>query len=159
MYCYLEFKLRYLKNLKLFSIRVKQLFEPIVSYFEGKNAMGFLLFLKFLSWETDLWVTKGNGNRYLSENWLRRNKMWCAADNHNYIYVSDICAKGLLDSSFNFENIKFSRNCPKFHIFTKNHNFLKYNWKLIDQMPSTLTDLMAGTYEESTFWILPVVSC
>ena len=24
--CYLEFKLRYLKNLKLFSIRVKQLF-------------------------------------------------------------------------------------------------------------------------------------
>ena len=30
MYCYLEFKLRYLKNLKLFSIRVKELFEPIV---------------------------------------------------------------------------------------------------------------------------------
>ena len=30
MYCYREFKLRYLKNLKLFSIRVKELFEPIV---------------------------------------------------------------------------------------------------------------------------------
>ena len=30
VYCYLEFKLRYLKNLKLFSIRVKDLFEPIV---------------------------------------------------------------------------------------------------------------------------------
>ena len=30
MYCYSEFKLRYLKNLKLFSIREKQLFEPIV---------------------------------------------------------------------------------------------------------------------------------
>ena len=30
MYCYLEFKLRYLKNLKLFSIRVKELSEPIV---------------------------------------------------------------------------------------------------------------------------------
>ena len=29
-YCYLEFKLRYLKNMKLFSIRVKELFEPIV---------------------------------------------------------------------------------------------------------------------------------
>ena len=30
VYCYLEFKLRYLKNLKLFSIRVKELFELIV---------------------------------------------------------------------------------------------------------------------------------
>ena len=28
VYCYLEFKLRYLKNMKLFSIRVKELFEP-----------------------------------------------------------------------------------------------------------------------------------
>ena len=47
--CYLEFKLRYLKNLKLFSIRVKELFEPIV-----------LLFSKAFSWETDLWVTLGD---------------------------------------------------------------------------------------------------
>ena len=30
VYCYLEFKLSYLKNLKLFSIRVKELSEPIV---------------------------------------------------------------------------------------------------------------------------------
>ena len=30
MYCYLEFKLRYLKNLKLFSIGVKELSEPMV---------------------------------------------------------------------------------------------------------------------------------
>ena len=30
VYCYLEFKLSYLKNLKLFSIRVKELFKPIV---------------------------------------------------------------------------------------------------------------------------------
>ena len=30
MYCYHEFKLRYLKNHKLFSIRVKELFEPVV---------------------------------------------------------------------------------------------------------------------------------
>ena len=27
-----------------------------------------------------------------------RNKMWCAADNHNYL--CHICAKGLLDSNF-----------------------------------------------------------
>ena len=36
MYCYLEFKLRYLKNLELFSIRVKELFEPIVLWGGGK---------------------------------------------------------------------------------------------------------------------------
>ena len=30
VYCDLEFKLRYLKNLKLFLIRVKELFEPMV---------------------------------------------------------------------------------------------------------------------------------
>ena len=35
VYCYLEFKLRYLKNLKLFSIRVKELSEPIVLWRKG----------------------------------------------------------------------------------------------------------------------------
>ena len=30
MYCYLEFKLRYHENQKLFSIRVKELFEPVL---------------------------------------------------------------------------------------------------------------------------------
>ena len=29
VYCYIEFNLSYLKNLKLLSIRVKELFEPI----------------------------------------------------------------------------------------------------------------------------------
>ena len=56
MYCYLEFKLRYLENLKLFSIRVKELFESIAL---RKKVDGFLLFLKAFSWETDLWVTLG----------------------------------------------------------------------------------------------------
>ena len=46
-----------LKNLKLFSIRVKELFEPIVLWKKGD---GFLLFLKAFSWETDLWVTLGD---------------------------------------------------------------------------------------------------
>ena len=45
--CYLEFKLCYLKNLKLFSIRVKELFEPIVL----RKDIGdwFLLFLTVFS--------------------------------------------------------------------------------------------------------------
>ena len=45
-----------LKNLKLFPIRVKELFEPIVL---RKKGDGFLLFLKAFSWETDLWVKLG----------------------------------------------------------------------------------------------------
>ena len=63
VYCYIEFKLRYLKNLKLFSIRVKDLFEPIVLQKKKKKKKkgdGVLLFLKAFSWETDLWVTLGD---------------------------------------------------------------------------------------------------
>ena len=56
-YCYLEFKLRYLTNLKLFSIRVKELFKLIVLRRKGD---GFLLFLKAFSSETDFWVTVGD---------------------------------------------------------------------------------------------------
>ena len=58
VYCYLEYKLRYLKNLKLFSIRVKELFEPIV--LPKKKGDGFLLFLKAFSWEIDFWVKLGD---------------------------------------------------------------------------------------------------
>ena len=57
VYCYLEFKLHYLKNLKLFSIRIKELFDPIVFRKKGNR---FLLFLKAFSWETDLWVKLGD---------------------------------------------------------------------------------------------------
>ena len=35
VYCFLELKLSYLENLKLFSIRVKELFEPIVLWRKG----------------------------------------------------------------------------------------------------------------------------
>ena len=46
VYCYHEFKLRYLKNQKLFSIRVKELFESIVleKKKKKKKAMGFCSF-------------------------------------------------------------------------------------------------------------------
>ena len=46
--------------------------------------------------------------------------MWCAADNYNY--MCHMCEKGFLDSNFNKQlpiKFKFSRNFPKFHIFTK----------------------------------------
>ena len=45
MNCYLEFNLRYLENLKLFSIRVKELFEPIV--LRKKRRPVFALFIRF----------------------------------------------------------------------------------------------------------------
>ena len=53
MYCCTEFKIRYLNNLKLFSVGIKELIEPIVLW---KKADGFLFFLKTLSSETDLLV-------------------------------------------------------------------------------------------------------
>ena len=46
VYFYHEFKLRHLKNQKLFSIRVNELFEPIILRRKGD---GFLLFLKAFS--------------------------------------------------------------------------------------------------------------
>ena len=46
MNSYLEFEVCYLKNLKLLSIRVKELFEPIVL---RKKGDGFLLFFKAFS--------------------------------------------------------------------------------------------------------------
>ena len=52
----LEFKLRNLKNLKLFFIRVKELFESIVFFLNQRHS----LFLKAFSWETDLWVRLGD---------------------------------------------------------------------------------------------------
>ena len=132
VYCYLEFKLHYLKNLKLFSSRVKELFEPIVL---RKKGDGFLLFLKAFSWETDLWVTLGDfavkkpkigkGNLYLTENRLSRNEMLCSSDNHNN--MRHICAKELLDSNFNETVIDkisiFQEIAPNFTYIWKHHNF------------------------------------
>ena len=64
VYCYPEFKLRYLRNLKVFSIRVKELFQPIVLRKKQTNKQtkndGFLLFLKVFSSETNLLVTLGD---------------------------------------------------------------------------------------------------
>ena len=62
MYCYTEFKLRYLNNLKLFSAGIKEWIEPIVLWKKKKKkkADRFLLFLKALSSLTDLLVTLGD---------------------------------------------------------------------------------------------------
>ena len=128
MYCYLEFKLSYLKNLKLFSIRVKELSEPIVLWRKGD---GFQLFSQAFCWETDLWVTLGDFTVKKTQNWegnsvfnwksieLKRNLLYFRK---SQLYVSHMCKrifKFQLQLSSYWLNIKFSRNCPKFHIFTK----------------------------------------
>ena len=103
----LNSNLRYLKNLKLFSIGIKELFEPIALW-KKKRQQGFALFksifLRNQSFSSARWfygkkrkIVKGN--LYLTENWLHRNKIWHAADNHSY--MCHVCAKGSLDSNFN----------------------------------------------------------
>ena len=91
MYCYTEFSI-----LKI-SIRVKELFEPIVLQ---RNGDGFLLFSEAFSWETELWMTVGNftlkrkigkGNLSLTKNLLGRKGNCYAEDNHSC--MSNIGAK------------------------------------------------------------------
>ena len=125
----------------MFSITVKDIFEPTVL---RKKADEFLLFLKALSLETNLWVTQGDftvkkckiGKRNLSspENRLGRNEVWCAKDNHSY--MRHICAKGFLHSSFNqvvIDKISlFHEIAPDFTYSQK--SFFKYNWNFLDQL-------------------------
>ena len=136
MYCYDELKLRYHKNLKLFSIRIKELSEPIVL---RKKGAGFLLFLKAFSWETDLWVTLGDftvkkrkigkGNLYLTENRLSWNEMCCAADHNNYMcHIIRTSIKQLLTKYQIFRKLP---QIPHIHI---NRYFFKYICNLLDQL-------------------------
>ena len=96
MYYYLEFKLCYLNNLKLFSILIKKIFETIVTKQKTKTRRIFAVFLKhFLENPIDLLVTLGDltaekrkigeGNLYSTENRCSGNEMWCAVVNHNHI--------------------------------------------------------------------------
>ena len=69
---------------------------------------GFFLFLRALSWESDLWVMPYDlpvknvklrkKSLHLTENQLSRNEMWYRADTNNYI--CHICAKVILDLNF-----------------------------------------------------------
>ena len=137
VYSYLEFKLRCHRNLKLFSIRVKELFEPIVLHTQKKKGDEFLLFLKAFSWETDLWVTLGDfgvkkrkigkGNVYLTKNRWSRNEMRCASDNHN-----NMCHTGAyVQKNFKirtsieqlFTKKQFLTKLSQISHIHKNHNF------------------------------------
>ena len=82
--------------------------------------------------------------------------MWCAADNQNYM-CHIICAKEFLD--LNTDSAVLDKMSSFHEIgsnFTyKNRKFLKYNWNYLDQLLIPI-NLMAGTWCESTFSILPI---
>ena len=121
MYCYLKFKLHYLENVKLISIRVKELFEPI-------KPMGFTLFKSIFlrnrslsnpkSFDSKKKCKIGKENLYLTENRLGRNEIWCAEYYHSY--VCHICAKGFLDLNFNEAVID---KISIFHEFASNFTY------------------------------------
>ena len=92
VYCYVEFKLLYLKNQKLFLIRVKELFEPISSAKKARQVFALFksIFLRNRSLSNARWIydkrrKTGKGNLYLTESRWSWNEMYCAADNHNYV--------------------------------------------------------------------------
>ena len=109
---HLEFKFRYIKMLILFSMKVKELFEPLVL---RRKADGSLLFWKAFSWETDLWVTLGEhnwGGKYVfnwksiewKQNGVLQKSQWCLS----HIMCKRISRYILLLSSY--QNMKFPRN-------------------------------------------------
>ena len=84
-----------------------------------------MLFLKAFSWGTDLQVTLDDfalktQNLEVKIKLVETKFAVRAEDNHNCI--SNMCEKEFSDSSYR-QNIDFSRNCPKFHTFTKIINF------------------------------------
>ena len=89
--------------MKLFSIGVKELFEPIVLHKKGD---GFLLFLKAYIFLRNRSFSNavekciiGKGNLSLTEIRLSINEIQCAPDNHNN--MCHVCAKELKDVNFN----------------------------------------------------------
>ena len=135
MYCYLEFKLHYHKNLKLFSISVKELFEPIV--LQKKKGRWVFALSKAFSWEirslsNGSWFYSkkcktGKGNLYSTENQLSWNEMCCAADNHNHICHT--CAKHFFYIRISKQLLtkyKIFKKLPQISHIHKNCNFQVY---------------------------------
>ena len=92
--------------MKLFLIRIKELFEPIE--LRKKRRWVFALFKSIFLRNRSLSNTRWfygkrckirKENLYLTENLLGRNEIWYAEDNHSY--MCHICAKGFLDYNFN----------------------------------------------------------
>ena len=165
MYCYLKFKLSYFKNLKLFSIRAKELSKPIVLW---RKATGFSSFYKhflekpIFEWRYRWFCGKerkiGKGNLYLTENRLSWNVMCCASDNHNY--MCHTCAKEFLYSSFNkklLTKYQIFTILPQISHFHKFRNFSSI-FATFETNCFIPINFMAGTCQEYSFSFLPVAT-
>ena len=95
-----------------------------------------MLFLKALSWETDLWVRVGDDgkkrkigkeNLYLTENQVGRNELMCAGDNHSRPNMGHICAEGFLNLLTKYQ---FFTKLPQISHIHKNRN----KWNCLDQL-------------------------
>ena len=140
VYCNLEFRLSYNNDLKLFSIRVKESFEPIVLREKTKQqqqqqkkrqvfAIFKSIFLRNRSLSDARWFNGkkckiGKGNLCLTENWFRRTKCGMLQIITIIIYVSH--AKKFLNSILNEAVIdkisNFHKTAQISHIH-KNHYF------------------------------------
>ena len=132
--------------MKLFSVRVKELFEPIC--LRKKEADGFLLLLKAFLWETYLWLTLGDfmlktqiceGKFVFNWKSIEWKRFWCTAHNRNE--SCHICVKEFLDSNFNWavnnNRSIYTKLLPIAHIH-KNRNFQSILLKLDRPTASTL---------------------
>ena len=124
----------------MFSIRVKELFEPIVLRKQGDT---FLLFSKAFSGETDLSVTLGDftvkmqnweEKSVLTENQCSRKELWCAADNYNN--MCHICERTFKIRTLTkqlFTKHQILTKLQQISNIHKDDNF-KYNWNFLDQL-------------------------
>ena len=127
VYCYLEFKLSYLKNLKLFSIRVYKRIIWACSFVKKRRrvlALFISIFLRNRSVSDARWFYGikrkiGKGNLYLTENRLSWNEMCCSSDNHSYMYHT--CAKEIFKFELQLEAV--IDKISNFHDIAPNFTF------------------------------------
>ena len=135
VYClYLEFKCCYLKNLKVFNKSKRIIWAYSFALFKS-----ILLRNRSLSNATWFYGGKkrkiGKGNLHLTENRLRKNETWGAADNYNY--MCHICVKGFLDSNFNqavIDKILIFHKIAPHSTFSQKSYFFKYKWNFLDKL-------------------------
>ena len=131
--CYLEFKLSYLDNLKLFSIRVKRIIWTCSFVKKRRQVLALFIsiFLRNRSLSDARWFCGkkhkiGKGNLYWTENQLSWNEMCCASNNHNY--MCHTCAKEFLNSSFNTVNKAVIDKISNFQDIAPNFTFSQISW-------------------------------
>ena len=117
--------------MKLFSVRVKEILEPIVCKKKATRILFFYKRYRYLSNSTRFSVKKTyklEGNLYLTENWLSKSKMWCA--------VHEVS-----------QNFTYSQKLQ----------FQTYDLKATDQLLLPY-NFMLGTCKKSSFLVYVVVS-